>query len=108
LFTTKPVKDRARPELGVLASHLDDAGLDLGRHLVRAAVRLGRLVDKGRETLVCVLLEPGVHRLAAHPVAFGHLDDVDTVEHFLHRLGPLFHDAELHEHEGSSGSVVGR
>ena len=99
-LTTEPVEDRPWSEVGVLASHLHDAGLDLGRHLVRAAVRPGGLVDESREARVGVLSEPGVHRLAAHPVALGHLDDVDTVEHFVHRLGPLLHDAELHEHKG--------
>ena len=32
----KPAQDRARPPAAVLSSHLDDAGLDRRRHLVRA------------------------------------------------------------------------
>ncbi len=99
-FGPQDIADRARSPLWVRQAQLDDPRLDGGGHLVGTVLRLGALVDEGGEPPIGALAQPGVHRLAAHPIALGDLGDARPVEHFEDRLGPLFRNPELHEHHG--------
>jgi hypothetical protein len=84
----------------VVASHLDDLTFDRRCHLLRAVVGFRARVDEARETMCCVTPQPLVHGLTTHLVATGNIGHRRAVEHLFHRLQALFHDAELHEHEG--------
>ena len=54
------VEDRPGTPAGMAASHLDYAGLDLGRHLVRTPIRFGALVGQCGEAVGGVADEPAM------------------------------------------------
>ncbi len=56
-------------------------------------------VDQGREPAVLVAGDPCVDALAGHTEALSHLGHLPAILHHReHRLIPLFHDAQLHQH----------
>jgi len=93
------VLDAPRSPAGMLAPELADHGLQLGGDLVRAGRRTVGTVGQRGQTTTLVAGDPGVDALAGHPEPSGDLDHLPAVLHHReHRLVPLFHDAELHEH----------
>ncbi len=58
-----------------------------------------RSVSERGQAALLVAGDPGVDGLAGDAEALGDLDDLPAVlDHCEHRLIPLFHDAELHQH----------
>ena len=88
------------PHLGCCPAHLDHSGLDDRGHLVRTALGLRALVGQCGHAPVGITTQPRVHRLAAHPVAAGHVGHAHPVEDVDHRPIALFHQLELHQHRG--------
>ena len=87
-------------------THLHDAGLHDRGHLVRTGLGLGALVDQAGDSRGRIPAEPGMHRLAGHPIPLGHVDDGRPVENFAHGLVTLFHQSQLHQHLWASFASV--
>ncbi len=68
-LAAQPMADGARAPAGVLPAQLEDAGFDLGGHLMRAGLGLGRPVDQPGKAVGRVTAQPVVHGLAHHPIA---------------------------------------
>ena len=95
------VLDPAGSPAGVFPSELADQGLGLAGGLVRAGGGSVGTVGERREAALLVAGDPGVDALARDAEAPGHLGDLPAVLHDReHRLVPLLHEAELHQHDG--------
>ncbi len=97
-FVVEAVADGARAPGGVLATKLEDAGLDRRRHLVGTALGLGAAIGQPGHPVVGIGPQPVVHGLAGHAVAPGNVDHRGSVEHLAHRPIALLHQSQLHEH----------
>jgi hypothetical protein len=85
--------------IGVAPSRLEHPHLDHRGHLMRAPRRSVGPVGQTREPLILVAAQPPMHRLAGHAEAARHLHDWDPIaDHREHRLIPLFHHTQLHQH----------
>ena len=93
------VADRARAPAGVVRAHLDDAGLEAGSHLVRAAARPAGVVGEPGDARLGVAPQPAVHRLARDAIASRDLAYLHTAQHLEHRLVTLFHPAKICQHD---------
>ena len=90
---------RRGPHPRVLPSELADLRLDLGRDLVRAGLWPMRSVGQSSQTSLLVADDPGVDRLPGDAQALGDLGDLPAVLGYRqHRLVPLLHDRQLHQH----------
>jgi hypothetical protein len=93
------VFDPAGTPARVLPAQLADQCFDLGIDLVRARGRAVGVVGQRGQSALLVARDPGVDGLARDAHAPGELDHPPAVLHHReHRLIPLFHDAELHQH----------
>ncbi len=78
---------------------LQDPRFGAWGHLVWAGVGLRTPVSQAGQALFGIAPQPGVHGLAAYPIAAGDVSDArPTVEDLQHRLIPLFHEPQLHQH----------
>ena len=82
------------------AAQLDDAGFDLRRDLVRAAIGLGAAVGKGGEAFSGVAHEPAVQGPSVDPVASCGVGDGGAVEHLSDGVVALLNHRKLHQHDG--------
>ena len=82
------------------AAQLDDAGFDLGRHLVRAAIRLGALVRQSGEAYGDVADEPAVKGAPIDAVAGGGVFDGGPVEHLSDGVVALLNHRKIHQWHG--------
>jgi len=98
-LTSELVEDRARAPAGMSSTELDDAGLDLGRHLMGAAIGLGAAIGQRNESLAGVADQPAVEGTSVDPVAGGHVGDGGTVEHLSHGVVALLNHGKLHQHD---------
>jgi hypothetical protein len=80
-------------------AQLDDAGLDLGCHLMGAAVGPGASVGERAKTVVGVAHQPAVKGPAVDAVADRRVDDRGPVEHVFDRVVALLNHRELHQHD---------
>jgi hypothetical protein len=84
---------------GVLPSELTDQRLHLRSDLVRTRGRPVGTVGEGCQPACLVAGDPGVDGLPRHSETIGDLDNLPAIlDHRQHRLVPLLHDAELHQH----------
>lgn len=67
--TPQLAQDRAWTPSRMVPPHVDDAGLDLRRHLMRAAIGSRALVGKCREPVGGVADEPTVKGPSVDPIA---------------------------------------
>ena len=89
----------ARSPVGVAATGLGDPHLDGRIHLVRAPGRAVGSIREPSQTLRLIPTEPPMHRLTRHVEPTRDLHDRDPIaDHREHRLIPLFHDTQLHQH----------
>src|SRR5712691_4346090 len=89
----------ARSPVGVTPALLQDEDLHRRVHLMRAPRWTMGPIDEARQTLILIPPQPTVDRLARHAEAACDLDYRDTVaDHREHRLIPLLHDTQLHQH----------
>lgn len=83
---------------GMGPAQLAHPRLDLTSQLPRVVMRAMRSVGQPEQAVLAGAAQPGVHRLARHPIAFGDLDNGDTAEDdFYDGVITLLHDAQLHE-----------
>jgi hypothetical protein len=83
----------------VRSPQLADERLHLGGDLMGTRRRTMGPIRKGSQAACFVPGDPAVHALAGDAEAPSDLDDSPTIlDHGEHRLVPLFHDAELHQH----------
>jgi hypothetical protein len=93
------VHETPRSPVGVSTTALEHPHLDRGIHLVGTPRRPVRSVRKAREAVGLIPPEPAVDRLARDAEAPCNLHDRDPVaDHREHRLIPLLHDTQLHQH----------
>jgi hypothetical protein len=78
------------------AAQLDDAGLDLGRHLMRTAIGLGALVGECSQALRGVAHQPAMKGPSIDPVADRGVLDGGPVEHLSHRVIALLNHRRIH------------
>jgi hypothetical protein len=98
-LSSQLVEDGARAPAGVGSAEFDDAGLDLGRDLVGAAIRLGALVGQRPEALGRGAHQPAVEGPAIDPLAERDVFDLGPrVEHLSDREIALLNHVELHKH----------
>ncbi len=82
------------------SSQLDDAGLDLGSHLVGAAIGLGAAIGESGQSLTGIAHEPAVDGPAVDALAGGDIGDGDAgVEHLTDGVVALLKHRELHQHD---------
>jgi hypothetical protein len=63
-------------------------------------MRTVRPVGQPGQPSLLIAAHPGMHRLAGHPVTFGHLNDRQPgLQNLQDGVIALFHDAQLHEHQ---------
>ena len=92
-----------RPPPGMLAAQLAHPGLDRRGQLVRAPVGPMRTVGQPLQPTSPVSGDPGVHRLAADPVAVGDLGHRQPrLQHLQHRVVALLSHAALPQHLSAS------
>ena len=97
--SSRAVLDPAGSPPGMFTPELADRRLNLGGGLMGAGRWAVRSVGESTETAGLVARDPGVDALTRDPEAPGNLRDLPTILHDRqHRLVPLFHDAELHQH----------
>ncbi len=87
------------------AAQLDDAGLDLGRHLVRTAIGLGALVGEPCQAVIRVTDQPPMKGAAVDAVAGCCVFDARPIEHLSHGVVALLNHRKLHQHVVLLGSV---
>jgi hypothetical protein len=81
------------------AAQLDDARLDLRRHLVRAGGRPRGVVGQAGDAARRIAAQPAMDGLPCDPVAAGDLGDAGAAEDLEHCLVALLHDSQLDEHD---------
>ena len=93
------VQDPQRSPAGVLAADLADHRLELGRDLVRTALRFVGAIGESRQASGLVASDPVVDTLARDAKVRGDLGDLPAVlDHGHDCLITLLHDAQLHQH----------
>ncbi len=93
------VHQPARTPLRVAPTRLQDPHLHGRIHLMGTPRRAVGSVCEPTEALVLIPPEPAMDRLAGHVEAPRHLHHRDPVaDHREHRLIPLLHDTQLHQH----------
>jgi hypothetical protein len=83
----------------VAPAQLYDYGLDLGSHLMGAAIGLGALVGQSTETLG-VAQEPPVKSATVDAVADGGVFDRGSIEHLSDRVVALLNHRKIHQWHG--------
>ncbi|HYN37167.1 MAG TPA: hypothetical protein VEV82_09365 [Actinomycetota bacterium] len=99
-LSTELVEDGARTPAGVAAAQLDDASLDLGRDLVRAAVGLGALIGESGQAVGGVAHQPAMKRPAIDPIADRCVFDAGSVQHLSDRVVALLNHRQIHQWHG--------
>jgi hypothetical protein len=94
------VQDGAGAPAGMAPTQRDDAGLDLGRHLLGAAIGPGALVGEGGQALGGEAYEPPVKRPAVDPVVDRGVLHGRPVEHLPHGVVALLNHRKIHEWHG--------
>ena len=98
---TERGQDGAGTPGGVGPSKRHDAGLELRRDLVGAAIGLGAAIGECAQATFGVAAKPPVHGPAINPVTLGHIDDGGAgVEGLPDGQVALLNHRELHEHAG--------
>ena len=80
-------------------AHLDDAGLDLWRHLVRAAIGLRAALGKSSQAVVGVAHEPAMNGSPVNAIAGRNVGDGGPIQHLADGVVSLLNHRKLHKHD---------
>lgn len=95
---TQLVHDRPRPPTTMGPAQLHDPRLHRRRRLMRTPPRPRGPVRQPGRAPRRVSPQPVVHRLTGHAATASHIHRRGPVQHLTHRLVPLLHQPQLHEH----------
>jgi hypothetical protein len=99
VFSLKLPADPRRTPPRVRDPHRHDPRLNLRGDLMRARQRPRRPIGQIRQaTISGIPTQPLMHRLPRHPEPARHHRHRRTVKHLPHRLIPLLHHGQLHQH----------
>lgn len=93
------VHQQPRTPPRMIRAQLHQQRLDLRTQLPRMPMRAVRAVRQPGQPTLAIPGQPRVHSLAGHPLPAGDPGHLCPAEHLHHRVIPLLHNTQLHEHQ---------